>query len=38
MRYIIITGFLLNVYLTFPEPTNRNERRQMAATGMFRRS
>lgn len=34
----IITGALLNIMLVINSPTNRNERRQVAATGAFRRA
>ena len=36
-RYMPITGFLLNVVITYSAPSNRNEKRQAAKTGMFRR-
>jgi hypothetical protein len=33
----LAVGFLLNVWLVFAEASNRNERRQKAKTGSFRR-
>lgn len=37
MRYIVVVGFLLNIYIIPSEPSNRTERRQTAKTGMYRR-
>ena len=33
----VLTGFLLNTLIIFTDPTNRNERRQKAKTGSYRR-
>lgn len=34
----LVQGLLLSVYWYAAEPSNRNERRQKAKTGMFRRT
>jgi hypothetical protein len=37
MKFIILVGFLLNILIFFPQPSNRSERRQQAKTGTYRR-
>lgn len=34
--YVLVAGFLLNFYVVFTEPTNRNQRRQQAKIGSYR--